>query len=91
MAGGGAVSGWDYSRYGDPRFFLQTAPAPHLHRRVLAPEVRRQRRRGRLGLPGGQPARSADRRAAAGAPQAAYFDWAHGLEKPLGRNPEYHG
>ena len=50
------LAGWDYSRYGNPRFFLQLLRRHTLHRRLLAPEAWRQRRRRRLGLPGEQPA-----------------------------------
>jgi hypothetical protein len=91
MAGGGAVSGWDYSRYGDPRFFLQI-----LRRHTYTGAFSHPKYGGNAGAAGWAylAANLRDPQTGAlppAAPQAAYFDWAHGLEKPLGRNPEYHG
>jgi len=91
MAGGGAISGWDYGRYNDPRFFLQL-----LRRHTYTGAFSHPKYGGNAGAAGWAylAANLRDPQTGqlpAAVPQAAYFDWAHGLEKPLGRNPEYHG
>ena len=89
MAGGGSIAGWDYSRYGSPRFFLQL-----LRRHTYTGAFSHPKHGGNAGSAGWaprgnlrDPQTGACRRGGAVSP----FDWAHGLERPLGRNPEYHG
>ena len=100
MASAAPIPGWDYARYNNPRFFLQL-----LRRHTYTGAFSHPKYGGNTGAAGwaylaanltdpqsgalaalatqpGQPAQ---------AMPPSYFDWAHGLEKPLGRNPEYHG
>jgi hypothetical protein len=95
MAGTATIPGWDYSRYSNPRFFLQL-----LRRHTYTGAFSHPKYGGNAGAAGWaylaanlrDPQSGALPVAPADPGQAAsYFDWAHGLERPLGRNPEYHG
>ena len=91
MAGGGSIAGWDYSRYGNPRFFLQL-----LRRHTYTGAFSHPKHGGNAGSAGWAYLAGNLRDPQTGAlPEGAgavtHFDWAHGLERPLGRNPEYHG
>lgn len=91
MSSGGFLAGWDYSRYGNPRFFLQL--------------LRRHTHTGAFSHPkhGGNAAGAgwaylannlidpATGRLPDQLTAPAYFDWRRGLEPPLGRNAEYRG
>jgi hypothetical protein len=95
LAGTAPIPGWDYSRYGNPRFFLQL-----LRRHTYTGAFSHPKYGGNAGAAGwaylaanlrdpqsgSLPVQTAD-----AGPSPSYFDWAHGLERPLGRNPEYHG
>jgi hypothetical protein len=85
------VDGWDYSRYKSPRYFLQL-----LRRHTYTGAFSHPKYGGNAGaaawaylahnledpLTGELPAED---------DQTTAFDWSRALEKPLGRNPEYHG
>ncbi len=79
--GSGAVPGWDYGRYNNPRYFLQL-----LRRHVLTAAFSHPRY-------GGNPMALGWKylgeryRAPAG---ATLFDWERAIEQPLGRNTAYH-
>jgi hypothetical protein len=91
MADGGNIPDWDYSRYENPRFFLQL-----LRRHTYTGAFSHPKYGGNAGAAGWAylAANLRDPQTGAlplAAGRASYFDWAHSLEKPLGRNPEYHG
>jgi hypothetical protein len=91
MSSGSFLTGWDYSRYGNPRFFLQL--------------LRRHTHMGAFSHPkhGGNAAGAgwaylannlvdpATGRLPDQVTIPAHFDWSRGLEPPLGRNAEYRG
>lgn len=91
MAGDATIPGWDYSAYNNPRFFLQL-----LRRHTYTGAFSHPKYGGNAGSAGWAYLAANLRDPQTGAlpgPGGAdtYFDWAHGLERPLGRNPEYHG
>ena len=45
------IDGWDYGAYSNPPLLPEHPEPPRRHGGVLAPQVRRERRRGGLGLP----------------------------------------
>jgi hypothetical protein len=87
----GNPPGWDFSRYKNPRFFLQL-----LRRHTYTGAFSHPKYGGNAGaagwaylaanLPDPQTGALPAERS-----QPSYFDWGHALERPLGRNPEYHG
>lgn len=90
----GAIAGWDYSRYGSPRFFLQL-----LRRHTFTGAFSHPKHGGNVGAAGWQFLASnlvdpdtgkLPLQSATVAP-APYFDWARAQEPPLGRSSEYHG
>lgn len=91
MAAGQTIPEWDYTRYQNPRFFLQL-----LRRHTYTGAFAHPKYGGNAGAAGWAYLAANLRDPQTGALPAAagrapYFDWARGLEKPLGRNPEYHG
>jgi hypothetical protein len=91
LAGNEPIRGWDYSAYGNPRFFLQL-----LRRHTYTGAFSHPKYGGNAGAAGWAYLAANLRDPKTGAlpsetGQISYFDWEHGLEKPLGRNPEYHG
>ncbi|MCK9605870.1 MAG: gluconate 2-dehydrogenase subunit 3 family protein [Methylomonas sp.] len=79
----GSVNGWDYTRYSNPRFFLQL--------------LRRHTFTGAFAHPkyGGNSAASAwaflEERYKSKVTGETLFDWGRVIEKPLGFAPNYHG
>jgi hypothetical protein len=90
LASGSNLAGWDYARYGNPRFFLQL-----LRRHTHTGAFSHPKHGGNAGAAGWaylaqnlvdpSTGRLPDRTT------AAAFDWRHGIEPPLGRNAEYRG
>lgn len=80
--GSGSVPGWNYGRYGNPRYFLQL-----LRRHVLTGAFSHPRYGGNALALGWKylEERYVD------ASGATLFDWARAIEPPLGRNPVYRG
>ena len=88
---GRSLAGWDYSRYSDPRFFLQL-----LRRHTYTGAFSHPKHGGNAGAAGWAFLASNLRDPKTGRlpdPDVAkpYFDWSRALEPPLGRNPEYRG
>ncbi len=91
MASGGSLAGWDYSRYGNPRFFLQL-----LRRHTHTGAFSHPKHGGNAGAAGwaylaNNLVDPATGRLPDETGRAPYFDWSRGLEPPLGRNAEYRG
>lgn len=90
----GAIPGWDYGRYQNPRFFLQL-----LRRHTFTGAFSHPKHGGNVGAAGWQflasnftdPATGQLPKLQAVDAPAPYFDWQRAHEKPLGRNEEYHG
>jgi hypothetical protein len=90
----GSLAGWDYSRYGSSRFFLQL-----LRRHTFTGAFSHPKHGGNSGAAGWQfLATNLNDPTTGKLPElksvntpAAYFDWARALEPPLGRNNEYRG
>ncbi len=90
----GAIPGWDYGRYQNPRFFLQL-----LRRHTFTGAFSHPKHGGNVGAAGWQflasnltdPATGQLPTLQAVNAPAPYFDWARAHEAPLGRNEEYHG
>lgn len=78
----GNVPGWNYGRYGNPRYFLQL-----LRRHVLTGAFSHPRYGGNPMALGWKYLEERYR----GADGATLFDWARSFELPLGRNPAYRG
>jgi hypothetical protein len=88
---GGSVAGWDYSRYSNPRFFLQL-----LRRHTHTGAFSHPKHGGNAGAAGWAYLANnlidpTTGRLPDPVTTPAYFDWGHGLEAPLGRNAEYRG
>lgn len=90
----GAIPGWDYGRYDNPRFFLQL-----LRRHTFTSAFSHPKHGGNVGAAGWQflasnlvdPATGKLPQLASVDAPAPYFDWAQAHEAPLGRNSEYRG
>lgn len=78
--GSGSVPGWDYGRYGNPRYFLQL-----LRRHVLTGAFSHPRHGGNPMALGWKYLEERYHDASG----ATLFDWARAMEPPLGRNPAY--
>lgn len=78
----GNVPGWNYGRYGSPRYFLQL-----LRRHTLTGAFSHPRYGGNPMALGWRYLEERYR----DADGATLFDWARSLELPLGRNPAYRG
>lgn len=80
--GSGNVPGWNYGRYGNPRYFLQL-----LRRHTLTGAFSHPRYGGNAMALGWKYLEERYRDAAG----ATLFDWARAIEPPLGRSPAYRG
>ena len=88
---GHSLSGWDYSRYQSPRFFLQL-----LRRHTYTGAFSHPKYGGNAGAAGWAYLANNLMNPQTGAlpddtTVANWFDWSRALEPPLGRNPEYRG
>lgn len=78
----GDVPGWDFGRYGNPRYFLQL-----LRRHTLTGAFSHPRYGGNAMALGWRYLEERYRDANG----ATLFDWGRAIEPPLGRNPDYRG
>jgi hypothetical protein len=91
---GRSLSGWDYSRYNSPRYFLQL-----LRRHTYTGAFSHPKHGGNSGAAGWQflatnlvdPTTGKLPVLNTGKAPAVYFDWARAMEPPLGRSREYRG
>lgn len=78
----GNVPGWDYGRYGSPRYFLQL-----LRRHTFTGAFSHPKYGGNVGAVGWAYLESRYRDAGGG----TLFDWRRSIESPLGGDATYHG
>jgi hypothetical protein len=76
------VPGWDYSRYGNPRFFLQL-----LRRHTYTGAFSHPKYGGNTEGAGWAYLEETYR----GVGDKTLFDWRRAIERPLGNDPDYHG
>ncbi len=81
--GSGNVPGWNYGRYGNPRYFLQL-----LRRHTLTGAFSHPRYGGNTN---GLGWKYLEERYPDATGTAPLFDWGRAIEPPLGRNPAYRG
>lgn len=79
----GSVAGWDYSRYSNPKFFLQL-----LRRHTFTGAFAHPKYGGNSGASGWAFLEERYRSSITG---ETLFDWRRVIEKPLGSAPGYHG
>ncbi|MDF0665323.1 MAG: gluconate 2-dehydrogenase subunit 3 family protein [Nitrospira sp.] len=78
----GRVNGWDYESYGNPQYFLQL-----LRRHTYTGAFSHPKYGGNVGAAGWAYLEETYR----DAQNDSAFDWRRAMERPLGRNPDYHG
>ncbi|HYO55756.1 gluconate 2-dehydrogenase subunit 3 family protein [Archangium sp.] len=83
LAGNGSVAGWDYTRYGEPAYFLKL-----LRRHTLMGAFSHPKYGGNVGAVGWAFLEDSVRHPATG---QTLFDWRRSIEQPLGRSEEYRG
>lgn len=77
------VPGWDYSKYGSPRYFWEL-----LRRHAYTGAFSHPKYGGNIGAAGWQYLTERYSDPSTG---STLFDWRRTIEPPLGRNPDYHG